>query len=478
EDGLLILRIYVPDNRDATRQVVIRYRVSNAIRFFYEDSSVGALDELYWNVTGSSWEWPLARVLTRVVLPPGVVPAKVAVYTGAEGSTATDADVDTTGNAVTFTTRRELQAYEGMTIGVGWAPGYISSRPSAATLRTRETVRWWPLLLPLLVFFLAFRSWSRRGRDPGEGAIAVQYEPADGMSPAELGTLVDHRAEMRDITATLVDLAVRGFVRIEEQTERKLLGLLKDTDFEFHLRKPREQWAELAKHEERYLDALFDGSTSVKLSDLQNKFYTSLPGIRDGIYEKLVDRGYYRRRPDSVRNNWMGMTGLVLIVGIGAAMLAGGQGWEWTAPAALGVAAVASALSVFIFGLLMPARTTTGARAREAALGFREFLSRVETDRYKRMITSPQMFERFLPYAMAFDVEEKWARAFEDIYREPPSWYTGTGTGHFHASVFSARMSELSSAASSTMASSPSSSGSSGGGSSGGGSGGGGGGGF
>ena len=159
-------------------------------------------------------------------------------------------------------------------------------------------------------------------------------------------------------------------------------------------------------------------------------------------------------------------------------MLVGNRGWEWTSPVALGAAGVVSALIFFIFGLIMPARTTAGARAREAALGFREFLSRVETDRYKRMITSPQMFERFLPYAMAFEVEEKWARAFEDIYREPPSWYTGTGTGHFHASAFSSRMSALSSAASSTMASSPSSSGSGGGGSSGGGSGGGGTGGF
>lgn len=478
EDGLLILRIYVPDNRDATRQVVIRYRVSNAIRFFYEGSSVGELDELYWNVTGSGWEWPIARARARVVLPPGVRPTRVAVYTGGEGSTAADADIDTTGNAVTFTTRRELHPYEGMTIGVGWAPGHIASRQSAGAYRTREVVRWWPSLVPLLVFFLAFRAWNRRGRDPEDGAIAVQYEPVDGMSPAELGTLVDHRAEMRDITATLVDLAVRGFVRIDEQTERKLLGLMSETDFEFFLLRPRREWSGLAKHEERYLDALFKGAESVKLSDLRNKFYKSLPEIRDAIYEKLVDRGYYLRRPDSVKNNWMGGTGLVLVVGLGAAGLAASQGWLWIAPGALAVAAVLSALSLFVFGLIMPARTTSGARAREAALGFREFLSRVETDRYKRMITSPQMFERFLSYAMAFDVEEKWARAFEDIYREPPSWYTGTGTGHFHAAAFSARMSALSSSASSTMASSPSSSGSGGGGSSGGGSGGGGGGGF
>ena len=477
EDGVLTLRIYVPDNRDATRQVVIRYRVSNAIRFFYADSDAGELDELYWNVTGSNWEWPIGRARARVVLPPRVRPTRVAVYTGSEGSTSSAADIDTAGNTATFTTRGELAAYEGMTIGVGWAAGYIASRPSAGAHRTREIFRWWPVLLPLLVFFLAFRAWSRRGRDPEEGTIAVQYEPVEGMSPAELGTLVDHRAEMRDITATLVDLAVRGFLRIEEQHERKLLGLISDTDFEFFLLKPREEWSALAKHEERYLDALFDGSDSVKLSDLQDKFYTSLPGIRDALYERLVERGHYRKRPDSVKSNWMGGAALALAAGMGAAMLAAGTGSVWLSPVALAIAAVGSALALFVFALIMPARTPDGARAREAALGFREFLSRVDSDRYKRMITSPQMFEKFLPYAMAFDVEEKWARAFEDIYREPPGWYTG-GTGHFHASSFSSRMSALSSTASSTMSSSPSSSGSGGGGSSGGGSGGGGGGGF
>ena len=478
EGGNLILRIYVPDNRDATRQVVIRYRVSNAIRFFYADSDVGELDELYWNVTGSSWEWPITRARARVVLPRNVTPTRVAVYTGSEGSRAAEADIDTLGNTVTFTTRRELNAYEGMTIGVGWPAGHIASRPSQRALRTLEIIRWWPAALPFLVFFLAYRAWSSRGRDPKEGAIAVQYEPVSGLSPAEMGTLVDHRAEMRDITATLVDLAVRGYVRIEETRERKLLGLLSDTDFQFHLRKPRAEWSGLAGHEERYLDALFKGDSSVRLSDLKDKFYTSLPGIRDALYEQLVERGFYKQRPDSVKNNWLGGGALLLAAGIGGAVWAAAASAVWVSPIALGIAAVVSGITLLVFARLMPARTEDGARAREAALGFREFLSRVESDRYKRMITSPEMFERFLPYAMAFDVEEKWARAFEDIYREPPSWYTGTGTGQFHAAAFSSRMSALSSAASSTMASSPSSSGSGGGGSSGGGSGGGGGGGF
>ncbi|HYS69439.1 MAG TPA: hypothetical protein VEM14_04310, partial [Gemmatimonadaceae bacterium] len=116
-------------------------------------------------------------------------------------------------------------------------------------------------------------------------------------------------------------------------------------------------------------------------------------------------------------------------------------------------------------------------RAREATLGFKEFLGRVEEDRYKRMITSPELFEKYLSYAMAFGVADRWANAFKDIYREPPQWYSG-GVGPFNVSSFSNSISTMSQAAASSMSSSPSSSGSGGGGSSGGGSGGGGGSGF
>ena len=164
-------------------------------------------------------------------------------------------------------------------------------------------------------------------------------------------------------------------------------------------------------------------------------------------------------------------------IGIGLGVLAVKLMWVTISPFALIAAGVASAVIVFVFAALMPARTVAGARAREAALGFKEFLSRVESERYKAMIRTPEMFERFLPYAMAFGVADKWAKAFEDMYREPPTWYVG-GTGQFNAMSFSQSISSMSSAAASSMSSSPSSSGSGGGGSSGGGSGGGGGSGF
>jgi uncharacterized membrane protein YgcG len=475
------LRIWIPGARDADREVVIRYRIANAIRFFYRSSREGALDELYWNVTGSSWTMPIDKVHTRVVLPPGVSPTRTAVYTGASGSTARDADIQQNNNEVDFRLLRGLSPYEGMTIGVGWAPGHIATRPSEAQERLAGVALWLPLLIPVIVFTLAFRTWQKRGRDPKEGSYVVRYEPVEATTPAELGTLMDHTAEMRDITATLIDLAVRGFIRIEEVTESRFLGLGKSTEYIIHIIRKRSAWSELKLHEQRYLEGLSgaaprDGYT-VKVSELTNKFYKALPGIRNAIYKALVEREFYRERPDHVKAKWSVLGVFFGFAGIGLGVLSAKQAWVIVSPFALVAGMLVSAMILVIFAQLMPARTPAGARAREATLGFKEFLERVESERYRKMITGPELFERYLPFAMAFGVAEKWARAFEGIYREPPTWYTG-GTGHFSPGAFASTMGEMSSAASSSMSSSPSSSGSGGGGSSGGGSGGGGGSGF
>jgi hypothetical protein len=475
------LHIYIPGANNANRQIIIRYRVVNAIRFFFANSSVGALDELYWNATGNNWSMFIDSAHARVVLPEGVAPTRTAVYTGALGSTSGDAKIEKIGNVVDFTLLRGLYPYEGMTVGVGWPPGHISSRPSETQERLATAARWFPLVIPLVVFVLAFKAWEKHGRDPEEASFVVRYEPVEGASPAELGTLVDNRADMDDITATLVDLAVRGFIRIEEITESHLLGLSKSTDYILHILRDRSQWTGLKPHEELYISTLSMlapiGESSVKVSELRDKFYNSLPAIRSAIYDSLLKSGYYLQRPDKVKGKWIAFAALSAFVGIGLAVLAVKMMWLMISPFALIGAGVLSTIILFVFAQIMPARTIAGARAREATLGFKEFLSRVEEERMKKLITSPEMFERFLPYAMAFGVADKWAKAFEDIYREPPTWYVG-GTGQFSASSFSHNISNMSSAAASSMSSSPSSSGSGGGGSSGGGSGGGGGSGF
>lgn len=286
---------------------------------------------------------------------------------------------------------------------------------------------------------------------------------------------------MADITATLVDLAVRGYVHITEIKEEHLFGLANSTDYQIDIIRKRSDWKDLKPHEISYLDALGQAAPSdaysVKVSELRNRFYKFLPEIKNAIYDRLTEANYYRERPDSAKAKGFGLAVFVgFLLGI-PMFLSSAQQWTFVSQPALIFAAVLSTAILLVFAQLMPARTIEGARAREATLGFKEFLSRVEEDRYKRMITSPELFEKYLPFAMAFGVEENWANAFKDIYREPPQWYTGY-SGPFNVGNFSHSISTMSNAAASSMASSPSSSGSGGGGSSGGGSGGGGGSGF
>ena len=514
ESGVLRLRISVPGAFDAERTVVIRYRVRNAVRFFFAGDVGGTHDELYWNVTGNGWDFPIEHVRARFTVPDGARPTEYHAYTGYAGSTGSDATVTVQGQTVTAEVTRTLASREGLTLAVAWPAGVLA-RPSESELRTKLLFSFWPLLLAPLALFLMGRHWWRHGRDPREQAIVVAYEPPEGMTPAEVGTLVDNAADLRDITSTLVDLAVRGFVGIEEVEDKHLFGLISSNDWVFHRR--TESTEGLLPHEVAFMSALFSGASygpawdlvkaareraaaaraaggevpvgevaaeqpagtqqpSVRLSSLKNEFYRSLPGIRTAIFERLVERGHYLRRPDTVKGAWMA-AGIVLAILSGVAGGAlGDAGVGWLNPMALIVGGIAAGIIVAIFGALMAARTEQGARAREAALGFREFLDKVDSDRYRRMITSPELFEKYLPYAMAFGVEGRWAKAFEDIYREPPGWYAGSGYHAFSATHFSSSMSSMSTTAGSTMSSSPS--GSSGGGSSGGGSGGGGGGGW
>jgi len=227
----------------------------------------------------------------------------------------------------------------------------------------------------------------------------------------------------------------------------------------------REEWSSLRPHEISLLNGMFGAGGGVpdpvEMSDLAHRFYKNLSSIRSGIFRELMKRGYYDRRPDTVMGAWIGGGFVVGVLGV--------VGGLWLAdaltlsPVTAVLAAVGTALPIVGFGLFMPARTVKGARVLEQVLGFEEFLERVESDRYKRMITSPEMFERFLPYAMAFGVEKKWASAFEDIYREPPDWYRGQwGSGGFRPVYFAHSMGQMSTAASSVMSSGPRSSGGSG----------------
>jgi uncharacterized membrane protein len=466
-------KIWVPGAENTTRTVVLHYRAKNGLRFF-EDH-----DELYWNVTGDEWDVPIEAADARIELPSEATGVRAIAFNGVYGSTARDAEVVTSGTSIRVTMPHRLDFHEGLTAVVGWDKGLVAE-PTGTDRALGFLASNWPLAIPLPILLGMFTLWRRKGRDPRQLPIAVQYEPPDSLTPAEAGTLMDSSADMRDITATVVDLAVRGSLKIEERDESSLLGLVKRREYVFHRLELPAGAKVLEPHERRVLDGIFeDGKREVKLSDLEDEFYRHLSGIKDSIFDRLIGRGFYRARPDSVKGQWLAggvvLGGIFIAFGTVVGVKLNMTPLPWV------IAGILSGLILVVFGRIMPARTVAGARALERVLGFEEFLGRVEGDRLERVVKTPEMFERFLPFAMAFGVERKWAKAFQDIYREPPGWYVGGNAASFDVGRFSSRLGDLSSRTQSAMTSSPRSSGGSGfsgGGSSGGGSGGGGGGGF
>jgi uncharacterized membrane protein len=468
-------KIYVNDANNAVRTITLHYRVTNALKFF-EDH-----DELYWNVTGDEWDVPIENASAQILLPAGVTGIRATAFTGAYGSRAQNADISTSDNSVKVTMLRPLGFHEGLTVVIGWDKGFVKE-PGTSELIDQFLESNWPIFFPVPVFLFMFWLWYTRGRDPRVGPVAVQYAPPPGMTPAEAGTLVDDDAGMRDITATIVDLAVRGYLAIEEKEKDHMLGLLKNKEYVFHMKKQPAAWAELKAHELTLLAGIFanGGQTDVELSSLQNQFYTNLPSIKNGIFDALMERGYFQHRPDYVRGGFVGggivLGALLFVIGISLSQKMG-----MALPPFL-IAAIVSAAIIIGFGWFMPARTAEGAKALAGVLGFEDFLTHVEADRMDRIAQTPETFEKFLPYAMALGVEKKWVGAFQNIYTQPPSWYQGgVYNGAFYPIMFVNSLDNMTAHASSVMASAPRSSGGSGfggGGGSGGGMGGGGGGGF
>jgi len=472
EGANIKFKVWIPGAMNATRTLVLRYHATNGLRFFDEH------DELYWNVTGDQWEVPIRAATAEITLPPGATGLRAIAFNGMYGSTARDARVTIDGNVVRIVMPHALDYHEGLTAVVGWDKGLVTA-PTAVDRAMDTASSNWPLLIPIPVLLFAFWRWRRNGRDPRRRPIAVQYEPPANVSPAEAGTLLDNSADMRDITATLVDLAVRGYMRIEEQQNPKLFGLFRGgTSYTLHRLKTADG---LAPHERVVFDGIFGvHGDHVQLDELKDEFYRQLSPIRDAIFTQLTGSGFYQRRPDKVKQIWIGCgIGAAILIGVGGAFVAASF---LLTPVSFIIAAIVSGIILVIFAQIMPARTDAGSRALEHVLGFEEFLRRVESDNLKRIIVGhPELFDKYLPYAMAFGVERQFARAFEGIYTEAPRWYVGPSVMNFNVGHFSSSMSHLSTVAATTMSSSPrssSGSGLGGGGSSGGGGGGGGGGAF
>jgi uncharacterized membrane protein len=425
------LKIYIPDAVDASKVVNIDYSVRNGVRFFDN------YDEFYWNVTGNDWPVPIDHASAFITLPDTAASGmRAQAFTGAYGSKESEASAEVQGANVLSETTKPLSMRGGLTIDI-YIPQGVLKPPSALTklgwfLGSNPVV-----FLPLFTLAVMFGLWYSVGRDPDPGvSVAPQYEPPKGMCPAEAGTLLDDTIHPRDITSTIVDLAVRGYIKIEEKVDTFLVFHHKD--YLFTLLKPQDQWgADMTPHERVMLENIFLSGSGTRLSDLKNRFYTVIPVVREDIMSALKQKGIYALDPESA-NGYSIVAAIVIAILVVGVQVLGWMNLFYSVPLLIGSVLI-SALIWWLFAREMTAKTVAGARIRVAVLGFQEFMNRVDADRIKRM--PPDTFEKFLPYAMALGVEHQWAQAFDGIIKDPPTWYVSpNGYTGFSPLFFSSSM--------------------------------------
>jgi len=438
------LKIYLPGAVDTTRIVNIDYSVRNGVRFFDSSGEIAgeSYSEFYWNVTGNDWPVPIDHASAFVTLPANAAGGlRAQVFTGTYGSKESEATAEVKGADVLFETTHPLPMRGGVTLDI-YIPHGVLKAPSALAkfgwFLSSNPI----LLLPLLTFAVMFALWYSVVRDPDPGvSVAPQYGPPPGMCPAEAGTLIDDTIHPRDITSTIVDLAVRGYIKIEEKVDTFLVFHHKD--YLFHLLKPLEQWGpDLTPHERVMLENIFLDGAETRLSSLKNRFYAVIPIVREDIMSALKNKGIYTLDPESA-NGYSIVAGVVIAIAVVAVQILGWMNLLNSIPLVIGSVLV-SAVIWWLFARQMTAKTVAGARIRVAVLGFQEFMNRVDADRIKRM--PPGTFEKFLPYAMALGVEHHWAQAFDGIIKDPPSWYVSpNGYVGFSPLFFSSSMHSMAS---------------------------------
>lgn len=458
--------------------------------------SFDGYDELYWNTTGSGWEVPIQKVSASVILPePGIIQS--ACYAGANilATTCTpDLESPTT---VNFEAQYPIYPGEDFTYAIGFESGMVpiitvEPPPTPIDLLMHQTQH--PLAIPgmiasgLIGILLPWWLWYRRGRDwwwqqPGILAdnqtakltplnhrpqVVVEFTPPLNLRPAQVGKLIDQKADTLDITATIVDLASRGYLTITELEKKWKWG-----NRDYLLSRTDKPLGDLRKYEHLLMDKLFGRKTEVKISQLRNSFYQKLEQVKEALRQDIAEGDYFVSNPKKVRQRYLIAGIILLLLGVGIGVLGALAIQLW--PMILGGGMILTGLGLAIVSSFMPQRTAKGHEAYRRILGYKLFISTAEKHK-QQFLENKNIYTEILPYAMVFGLTKKLAKSMEQLGIQPahPEWYHSPRG--FNAMLFSSNMQAMSQSLSSAMASAPSSSGSGGGGYSGGGFGGGGGG--
>jgi uncharacterized membrane protein YgcG len=502
----------------------IKYTTSRQLGYFQD------FDELYWNVTGNGWTFAIDAAEAVIDLPPGAKVLQEAAYTGYKGAQGKNYTVRRGDGYVIFRTTRALAPHEGLTIAVAWPKGLVR-QPTALEQDPTTFVALGGLLLLVGFYFFA---WVKVGRDPAPGTIIPLFTPPQGYSPAAVRFIerlgFDHKA----FAAAVVDMAVKGALLIQED------------DGDYTLVRKAAGAASLSKGEQRLAAELFGGRESIKLENENHTYIKKAIDALKSYLKSEFQKNYFATNsmylvpglaitlavlgaivlfaPDTAAAAFSSLWLLVWTVACFFLAVTVYRKWQLvlgggfrfgnfiaalgttffasfffageilgsffmvktvSLPAVLLLAAMGLANALFYH--LLKAPTQFGRKIMDQIEGFKMYLSVAEKERLEMLHPpekTPELFEKYLPYALALEVENQWSEQFAGVLAQAgvggqpysPSWYSGSSWDRFDSSRFGSSLGNAFSGAISAASSPPgSSSGSGGGGSSGGGGGGGGG---
>ncbi len=457
-----------------------RYRASRMLGFFENH------DELYWNVTGVNWEFPIDNAGATVAFGFDVSANDLTAeaYTGAFGYVNRDytSRIDGSGR-VDFDTTKMLHPLNGLTVVVTWPKGHVVAPTELQKLGwlLKDNAN---LLIALLGFVLLLAYyipvWMHFGKDPEEGVLVTRYEPPQGFSPASLRYVRQMYYDDKIMTAAIVNLGVKGYLRIDvEEGSDGFLGIGKEDDHYFlQETDPGKNAPPMAAGEQELYDSLFKGRKSIKLEQKNHEKLGDAKSAHKRSLAKDYKQHYFKY------NGLLNIPAVVLFVVTAVISLASGP-----SPFSIGVI-ILMAVTTVVFAVIMKRPTLRGRKLLDEILGFKDYLEIAEKHEMELRNPpekTPQLFEKYLPYALALGVDQRWAEKFTDILsaaRQPdgkpyhPTWYNGTWSNMDLSGATTSLSSSLNTAVSHSVTPPGSSSGGGGGGFSGGGGGGGGGGGW
>ncbi|MBN1632031.1 MAG: DUF2207 domain-containing protein [Thermoleophilia bacterium] len=408
------------DLTDATETWTFHYRAKQMIMFF----DVG--DELRWYVFDAVTPVPIGAVKATVKLP-GEVPTE-RMTQAVQAGYGVETNVTSPAASTMVYQASDIPAYTNFWIVTGFPKDVVKFTWTARRV-AEFLIPKLGFLLPIITLLSMLLIWRKRGRDePGQVYASYVSEPPTALAPGLAGALIDEKVDTKEVIATIVDLARRGYIEITDTAKQGKAGKAMTI---FTRRKPLD---DLQGFEAAVAKALFDAKhpDQVTTNDLKNHFYVHVEPITNQVYDEVTKTGLFFKNPKKARSRWIGYgIALAAILAVLTFILFSVElsGWGWFM-----LGSIVSVIIVLVFAPHMPQRTPKGAQEQRRWLAFRNYLQ--DLTRFDDMTSAKENFEKYLPYAIAFGVEKDWVRRFESLTVSSPDWYhppvvipTSPGTG-------------------------------------------------